>query len=96
MRSPDAFKNEIKPWRQKMWCIPPDEDAAFVAQMEQVLQVYSRPYDPLYPVICMDEQPKQLIRESRDPIVSSTHGDRRIDHEYIREGVCNVWMFVEP
>lgn len=63
--------------------------------MEQVLQVYSRPHDPRHPVICMDEQPKQLIRESREPITTST-GDRRVDHEYIREGVCNVWMFVEP
>ena len=78
-----------------MWCIPPEHDAGFVAQMEQVLQVYSRPYDPRRPVICMDEQPKQLIRESRPPI--TTHaGDRRVDHEYVREGVCNVWMFAEP
>ena len=79
-----------------MWCIPPDEDAAFVAQMEQVLQVYARPYDPRNPVVCMDEQPKQLIRKTRAPIVGSTHGQCRVDHEYIREGVCNVWMFTEP
>jgi len=78
-----------------MWCIPPKHNAAFVAQMEQVLQVYSRPYDPQHPVICMDEQPKQLIREVRDPIATS-HGEQRIDHEYIRQGVCNVWMFTEP
>lgn len=78
-----------------MWCIPPEQDAAFVAQMEQVLQVYSRAYDPMRPVVCMDEQPKQLIRELRDPITTS-HGDRRIDHEYLRQGVCEVWMFVEP
>ena len=79
-----------------MWCIPPEQGAAFVAQMEQVLQVYARPYDPMRPVVCMDEQPKQLIRELRRPIVSASHGDQRIDHEYIREGVCDVWMFVEP
>ena len=78
-----------------MWCIPPDQDAAFVAQMELVLQVYARPYDPKRPVVCMDEQPKQLIREVREPITTSG-GEQRIDHEYIREGVCNVWMFVEP
>ena len=78
-----------------MWCIPPQQNAAFVAQMEQVLQVYARPYDRRHPVVCMDEQPKQLIREMREPIVTST-GEKRIDHEYIREGVCNVWMFVEP
>jgi len=78
-----------------MWCIPPDQDAAFVAQMEQVLQVYARPYDPCNPVVCMDEQPKQLIRETRTPIITSG-GERLTDHEYIREGVCNVWMFTEP
>ena len=78
-----------------MWCIPPEQDAAFVAQMEQVLQVYARPYDPKHPVVCMDEQPKQLIRETRTPVVTSG-GERLSDHEYIREGVCNVWMFTEP
>jgi len=78
-----------------MWCIPPDQDAAFVAQMEQVLQVYARPYDPKRPVVCMDEQPKQLIRESRGSVTTS-RGERLTDHEYIREGVCNVWMFTEP
>jgi DDE superfamily endonuclease len=63
--------------------------------MEQVLQVYARPYDPKRPVVCMDEQPKQLIRETRAPIITS--GDERLaDHEYVREGVCNVWMFTEP
>lgn len=78
-----------------MWCIPPDQDAAFVAHMEQVLQVYARPYDPCRPVVCMDEQPKQLIRESREPITTSD-GSRLTDHVYVREGVCHVWMFNEP
>jgi len=78
-----------------MWCIPPEQDAAFVAAMEQVLQVYARPYDPKRPVVCMDEQPKQLIRPSRRSITVSD-GSRRVDHEYVREGVCHVWMFNEP
>jgi hypothetical protein len=78
-----------------MWCIPPQQDAAFVAQMEQVLQVYARPYDPKWPVLCMDEQPKQLICETRLPITTA-HGEQRVDHEYIREGVCELWMFTEP
>jgi len=78
-----------------MWCIPPEQDAAFAAQMEQVLQVYARPYDAKRPVVCMDEQPKQLICQTRKPITTST-GERRIDHEYLREGVCHVWMFTEP
>ena len=51
-----------------MWCIPPEQDAAFVCQMEQALEVYKRPYDPRRPVVCMDEQPKQLIAEVSMPI----------------------------
>jgi hypothetical protein len=78
-----------------MWCIPPAQDAAFVAQMEQVLQVYARPCDPNRPVVCMDEQPKQLIAESRSAITGGD-GVQRIDHEYVRQGVCCVWMFNEP
>jgi hypothetical protein len=79
-----------------MWCIAPEQDAAFVAHMEQVLEVYKRPYDPKHPVLCMDEQPKQLISESRRQVPAAPGQPARIDYEYVREGVCNVWMFVEP
>ena len=79
-----------------MWCIPPEQDAAFVAQMEQVLEVYKRPYDPRRPVVCMDEQPKQLISETRRPIPAAPGRPERVDYEYAREGTCVVWMFVEP
>jgi hypothetical protein len=79
-----------------MWCIPPAQDAAFVCQMEQVLEVYKRPYDPSRPVVCMDEQPKQLISESRRPISAAPGRPARVDYEYTREGTCTVWMFVEP
>lgn len=79
-----------------MWCIPPEQDAAFVCQMEQVLEVYKRPYDPKRPVVCMDEQPKQLISEVSEPIPVAPGEPTRIDYEYVREGVCTVWMFVEP
>jgi hypothetical protein len=79
-----------------MWCIPPKEDATFVCQMEQVLEVYKRPYDPLRPVVCMDEQPKQLIAEVSKPVSIAPGQPARVDYEYIREGVCTVWMFVEP
>lgn len=78
-----------------MWCIAPEQDAAFVCQMEQVLEVYKRPYNPQYPVICMDEQPKQLIRETRSPQPPESGKPERFDYEYKREGVCTVWMFVE-
>jgi hypothetical protein len=79
-----------------MWCIPPEQDAAFVCQMEQVLDVYQRPYDPKRPVVCMDEQPKQLIGETRSPVPVAPGQPPRVDYEYVREGVGNVWMFVEP
>ncbi len=79
-----------------MWCIPPEHDAAFVAHMEQVLEVYKRPYDAKHPVVCMDEQPKQLIAETRKSVPAAPGQASREDYEYVREGVCNVWMFVEP
>jgi hypothetical protein len=78
-----------------MWCIPPQENAAFVCQMEQVLEVYRRPYDPQFPVVNMDEQHKQLIREIAHPLPPLPGQPTRIDYEYIREGACVVWMFVE-
>src|SRR6516165_3231347 len=79
-----------------MWCIPPDQDAAFVCRMEQVLEVYRRPYDLQRPVVCMDEQPKQLIAEKRQPIPASRGRGARIDFQYVRQGFCLLWMFVEP
>ena len=86
----------MKPWLRSMCCIPPAQDAAFVCQMEQVLEVYKRPYDPRRPVVCMDEPPKQLISETRRPIPAAPGRPERVDYEYTREGTCTVWMFVEP
>ena len=51
-----------------MWCIPPEASGEFVCAMETVLNVYQRPYDPDFPVVCMDEQPVQLIGETRIPL----------------------------
>jgi DDE superfamily endonuclease len=78
-----------------MWCIPPQEDAAFVCQMEQVLEVYHRPYDRRYPVVNMDEQHKQLIEETQTSIPAAPGRVKRIDYEYVRRGSCVIWMFVE-
>ncbi len=78
-----------------MWCIPPDHNGQFVARMERVLDVYCRPYDPLRPVVCMDEQPVQLIAETRTPMGMSPGQVAKVDYEYVREGSCTVWMFVE-
>lgn len=79
-----------------MWCIPPQQDAAFVCQMEQTLEVYKRPSDARHPVVCMDEQPVQLVSEVSSPLAATPGQPQRIDYEYVREGVCTVWMFVEP
>ena len=79
-----------------MWCIPPEQDGAFVARMERVLDVYSRPYDARRPVVCMDEQPYQLLSETRAPLPARPGKEAVVDHEYVREGSCAVWMFVEP
>ena len=64
------------------WVISPDADAEFVANMEEVLEVYERPYDPAHPVICMDEQPVQLLKETRFPIDATQHHAQRVDYEY--------------
>ena len=79
-----------------MWCIPPEQNAAFVAAMEQVLSVYRRPYDPLRPVVHMDEQPIQLVSHSRDPLPMRLGDGAKVDYEYVREGMCNAFMFVKP
>jgi len=64
--------------------------------MEKVLDVYKRPYDPIHPVVCMDESPKQLIGETRVPIPMSKGHDRKCDYEYERLGVCNIFLANEP
>lgn len=61
-------KNELKPWLKKEWCIPPKANAEFVCKMEDVLDVYKRPYDANYPVVCMDELSKQQIKEIQTPL----------------------------
>jgi len=76
--------------------IPPEQNGNFVANMEMVLDVYKRPYDPLFPVVCMDESPKQLIEETKVPIAVSPGNAAKYDYEYKRCGVCNIFMAGEP
>lgn len=64
--------------------------------MEDVLDVYKRPYDPVRPVVCMDEMPRQLIGEIRTPIPRKPGQAQRIDYEYIRNGTANAFMFFSP
>jgi DDE superfamily endonuclease len=78
------------------WVIPPEADAEFVAGMEEVLDTYCKPYDPAYPVVCMDEQPIQLLKETRTPIPATKQHGKRVDYEYERAGTANIFMFTEP
>jgi hypothetical protein len=78
------------------WVIPPEADAEFAAGMEEVLDTYALPLDPACPVLCMDEQPIQLLKETRTPIAATLKHGERIDYEYERAGTANIFMFTEP
>lgn len=78
------------------WVIPPEADAEFVASMENVLETYAEPYDADFPVLCMDEQPVQLLKETRLPVAATTHHAQRVDYEYERAGTASIFMFCEP
>lgn len=78
------------------WVIPLAQDAEFVACMEDVLETYAAAYDPKHPVLCMDEQPVQLLKETRVPIAATrTHG-KRVDDEDARHGTASIFLFAEP
>jgi transposase len=78
------------------WCIPPKQNAEFVWRMEDVLEVYTRPYDPRFPQVCMDEASKQLLSAVREPSPPEPGRPRREDYEYVREGTANLFLFFEP
>jgi hypothetical protein len=78
------------------WVIPPEQNAEFVACMEEVLETYAKPYDPKRPVLCMDEQPVQLLKETRASIPATKDHGKRVDYEYERNGTASIFMFAEP
>ena len=78
------------------WVIPPEADGEFVAHLEVVLDTYAQPYDARYPVLCMDEQPIQLLNETRVPIPATRKHPRRVDYEYERAGTASLFLFCEP
>lgn len=100
--------NERKPHLSKYWCIPKQNDAAFVANMEDILGIYPLPYCKERPVVCMDEKPLQLLGEVRERISAAPlHMDpdtqlpkpgycEKIDSEYARYGTASIFMFTEP
>jgi hypothetical protein len=78
------------------WVIPPVANSEFVAGMENVLDTYAQPYDERFPVLCMDEQPVQLLKETRAPQPATQTQARRVDYEYERAGTACLFMFTEP
>ena len=87
-------ENALKPWRRDMWCIP-QVDGAYVARMEDVLDLYAEAADPRRPVVCFDESPIQLIGETRLPIPPAPGQPERRDYEYKRNGTVNLFVFLD-
>lgn len=80
----------------KRFCIPPQKNGAFVQAMEDVLEVYHRPWDPARPQLCLDETSKQLLAHTRVPIAARPGKSARVDDEYKRCGTANIFAAVEP
>jgi DDE superfamily endonuclease len=80
---------------KQQWCIP-EVSTEFVAAMEDVLEVYAEPYDPRRPKVNFDETSKQLIKETRAPLLAQSGQPPRYDYEYERNGTRNLFLFVEP
>ena len=76
--------------------IPAEQNGEFVARMEDVLEIYQWEYDQDYPVVCMDEQPTQLVKETRHPLACKPGNLAKYDYEYERNGTANNFMFTEP
>jgi len=81
---------------KKQWCISVRYNAEFAAKMEDVLEIYALPYDDEYPLICMDEQPVQLLGNVYKPLPMEPGKVLREDYEYERKGTCSIFMFTEP
>jgi hypothetical protein len=86
----------LKPHLRKCWVIPPQQNAAFVACMEDVLDLYQQPLDLRRPLVCMDEQPVQLVKETRIPLPPQPGHPLRYDYEYERAGTTNNFLFIAP
>jgi len=86
----------LKPWLKKGWCIPPKANAQFVCQMEDVLDVYTRPYDPRRPQVCLDEASTQLLADTRPPLPARPGAPATVAHEYERHGTAALFIVCEP
>jgi hypothetical protein len=81
---------------KEQWCIPPRANAEFVCAMEDVLEVYHRPYDERRPLACLDEASRQLIGEVARPLPVGPGRPERFDYEYVRNGTANLFLIAEP
>lgn len=86
-------KNELKPFLKETYVIPKEKSAEFVCKMEDVLEVYERPYEEAHPVVCLDESPKQII-DYKETVGSD--GKQYQDSEYVRRGVAELFVAFEP
>ena len=89
-------KSKIKPWLEGQWSIPPEQNAEFVWRMEDVLEVYTRPYEERFPQVCLDEKSKQLLADVREPLPTGEARPGRRDYEYERKGTANLFIVSEP
>ena len=89
-------ENGVTGRKVQYWVIPPEADAEFVARMKDVQETYEHPYDTQHPVVCIDEQPVQLLQETRVPPPATPEHPRRVDYEYERAGTAAVFLFCEP
>ena len=89
-------RNHLRPHLSEYWCIPPKEDADFVACMEDILDVYQMPYDSKYPLWCMDEKPFQLLGEAREPLPMRPGDITKFDSDYKRNGTVSIFCFIQP
>ncbi len=89
-------EHDLKPWQEKMWCIG-KMDSEYIERMEDILDVYQRPYDVTRPVVCVDEKPVALISDGRARLMPEGPGEiLKKDYEYVRGGSANVFCAVEP
>jgi hypothetical protein len=95
-RAADLKANRLQPWLQEQWGIPPEANAACVGHLEDVLDVYTRPYDPRRPQVRLDETSRQLRREVRAPRAPAPGQPARYDAEYERAGGVNCFLVCEP
>jgi hypothetical protein len=94
-RENSSKKNELKPWLVKRWCIGKITGDS-IWHMEDMLDLYEPPYDPLHPVVCFDERPCQLLGDVLAPIPMKPGKPQRADYEYERHGTCGVLRAFEP